>query len=277
MIQFPHAKINLGLSVISRRPDGFHDIETIFYPVPLYDVLEIVPAAETSLKITGLPVPGRTEDNLLLRAWQLVKAKRPFLPPLEILLHKNIPMGAGLGGGSSDAARFLIMMNSFFTLGLSESDLVAMASGLGSDCAFFLHNHSCIGTARGEKLEPVALDLSGYDLLLVHPGLAVSTAWAYGQIKPGAPRVPMKTLAALSPEKWKGSMFNDFEVPVFAAYPELAGIRNSLYGAGAVYAAMTGSGSTLFGLFAAGTCPDNAVDSHWFSRRLPAAAGSAIW
>ncbi len=277
MIHFPHAKINLGLSVVSRRPDGFHDIETIFYPVPLYEAIEILHSGEVSLTFSGLPVPGKVEDNLLIRAWHLVKKYRPSLPSLQILLHKAIPMGAGLGGGSSDAARFLLMLNDFLDLHLSPAQLNNLAAQLGSDCAFFLQDKPCYATGRGEILEPVATDLGRYDFLLVHPPVSVSTAWAYSRMKPAPPRFPLKETIQLPPEQWQGKLLNDFEGPVFGAHPELAEIKTQLYEAGALYAAMSGSGSTLFGIFNAGKIPAGALTGNIRQNILRNTPGRPIW
>lgn len=265
MISFPHAKINLGLSILSKRPDGFHNLETIFYPLPIRDVLEIVPAEETRFFPRGLEIPGERDENLVLRAYHLLKEKFPQTAALEIHLYKAIPMGAGLGGGSSDAAELLLLMNQFFELKISGGDLHAYALELGSDCPFFMQSAPCFVTGRGEILEPVPLDLSGYSFLLVHPGIRVETAWAFSKIKPAWPDYDLRKSILKPVYTWPGIIKNDFEKPVFNAHPSLKKIKEQLYTAGALYASMTGSGSTIFGIFNKGTLPvmdiENAVQT----------------
>ena len=249
MISFPHAKINLGLSIVSKRPDGFHNLETIFYPLPFRDVLEIVPSEEIRFHQTGLSIPGRSGDNLVLLAYQLLQEKYPQITPLEIHLHKAIPIGAGLGGGSSDAACIILLINQFFDLNISSKQLDVYAMELGSDCAFFMQSAPCIARGRGDILEPVPLDLSEYSFLLIHPEIKIETAWAYSKIKPVSPEYDLKESILLPIQKWVKTIHNDFELPVFEVYPGLRKIKEQLYASGAIYAAMTGSGSTIFGIF----------------------------
>ncbi len=256
MIAFPHAKINLGLSIISKRQDGFHNIETIFYPLPLRDVLEIIASKENCLFQTGLPVPGKKEENLVQKAFLLLKNDYPPLDGLDICLHKAIPMGAGLGGGSSDAAFALKLITRFFELPVSRENLARYAVQLGSDCPFFLQDSACYATGRGENLEPMPLDLSPWSFLLVHPEIRIGTAWAYSQIQPREPESDLRTIVQEPVETWKNRLVNDFEVPVFKAHPSLQEIKQKLYGAGALYASMSGSGSSLFGIFRKGQLPD---------------------
>jgi 4-diphosphocytidyl-2-C-methyl-D-erythritol kinase len=256
MISFPYAKINLGLSIVSKRPDGFHNLETIFYPLPLRDVLEIVPSAETAFFPSGLAIPGNPADNLVLRAFDLLKKNYPQIGNLKIYLLKAIPMGAGLGGGSSDAAYIIQLINRYYDLRISDRDLNAFALALGSDCPFFMQSSPCFASGRGEILEPLALDLSGYSFLLVHPEIRIGTGWAFSRIRPSLPNYDLKQSISKPIQYWKDTLYNDFEKPVFEAYPLLEKMKKQLYAAGARYAAMTGSGSTIFGIFAKGTLPD---------------------
>ena len=261
MIVFPHAKINLGLSIISKRPDGFHNLETVFYPVPLRDALEIVPADEYSFIQTGLKITGKQEDNLVLKACRLLEKHYPKIKPLEIHLHKIIPLGAGLGGGSSDAAEAIQLINRLCNLDISPGILSAYASELGSDCPFFMQSAPCFATGRGEILEPLSLDISNYSLLLVHPEIHINTGWAFSKIKPTLPKYSLKQSISEPVRDWIYTISNDFEIPVFEAHPQLQVIKNRLYEAGAIYASMTGSGSTIYGIFEKSAVPDIAFEN----------------
>jgi len=249
MIIFPNCKINLGLHILRRRPDGFHDLETVFYPLPLTDALEVLSDDKLQFASSGIPVPGNEQDNLCLKAWHLLKADFPDLPPVKIHLHKHIPIGAGLGGGSADAAFMLQMLNNKFRLGISEEQLIAYAARLGSDCAFFIRNKPCYATSRGEVLTPLELDLSRYSWLLVYPGIHVNTGWAFGQITARVPEQQLQQNILQPVEAWKELISNDFEAPVFSAHPVLGEIKEQLYKAGALYATMSGSGSAMVGIF----------------------------
>ncbi|WP_236652762.1 4-(cytidine 5'-diphospho)-2-C-methyl-D-erythritol kinase [Chitinophaga vietnamensis] len=249
MIVFPNCKINLGLYVTGRRADGFHDLETVFYPLPVNDALEVLPAPALQFSSSGIAVPGDAADNLCLRAFHLLQQDFPDLQPVQIHLHKHIPIGAGLGGGSADAAFMLQLLNNKFQLGLDEQQLIAYAAQLGSDCAFFIPNKPCYATGRGEVLEPIALDLSGYSFLLVYPGIHVNTAWAFRQMTPQMPAHPLKEMIQLPVADWKEVVKNDFEAPVFSAHPVLGSIKEKMYEGGAIYAAMSGSGSAVVGIF----------------------------
>ncbi|GAA0561327.1 4-(cytidine 5'-diphospho)-2-C-methyl-D-erythritol kinase [Chitinophaga japonensis] len=249
MVTFPNCKINLGLHILRRRPDGFHDLETVFYPLPVTDALEVLPAAEMQFQSSGIAVPGNAADNLCLQAWHLLKKDFPDLPPVNIHLHKHIPIGAGLGGGSADAAFMLQLLNKKFQLALSMEQLIVYAAQLGSDCAFFVRNQPCYATGRGEVLEPLALDLGGYSFLLVYPGIHVNTGWAFGRIRPGQPAQALRQSILQPVQAWKELIYNDFEAPVFSAHPVLREIKETLYGAGAIYATMSGSGSAMVGIF----------------------------
>ena len=249
MITFPNAKINLGLHITKKRNDGFHDIETCMYPIPVYDALEmIIDKKSTSFESTGIPIPGKPSDNLILKAFNLLKKDFPALPNLAIHLHKHIPMGAGLGGGSADAAYALKLMNNLFDLILDDFFLEEYAAKLGSDCAFFIENTPKIATGRGEILAPINLDLKGMHLVLVNPGIHIGTKEAYAGVKPSTP--PVKLEEVLNDKsRWKEELVNDFESSIFPNHPELAAIKQSMYEGGAFYAAMSGSGSSVFGLF----------------------------
>lgn len=249
MIHFPNCKINLGLSILAKRADGYHELETVFYPIALTDALEILPAATLSLNQSGIEVPGDPAQNLCLKAFHLLKKDFPQLSPVQMHLHKNIPMGAGLGGGSSDGTAALILLNKLFSLGLSDDQLIEYASQLGSDCPFFVYNKACHATGRGEVLKPIALDLAAYQIVLVHPGKHISTAWAFQQLTPHSKSKSIQSIIEMPIEAWKNHLVNDFEAPVFKAEPTLSSIKDQLYALGAIYASMSGSGSSLFGIF----------------------------
>lgn len=250
MIAFPNAKINLGLNIIERRPDGYHNIETVFYPIGLTDVLEIVPATgrETTLTTYGNTIDCPPEKNLVMKAYRLLARIHP-LPAVDIHLYKHIPDGAGLGGGSSDAAHTLTMLREMFALEIDDQQLAQMAAGLGADCAFFVYNRPMAATGIGEQLTPVQVDLKGKTLLLVKPDIAVSTAEAYAQVTPAQPRLLTSDVVMWPLQQWDGALVNDFEPSVFARHPRLWLIKTTLLDAGAQYAAMSGSGSTIYGIF----------------------------
>lgn len=248
MIAFPNAKINLGLNVVSRRADGYHNLETVFCPVRLADALEVIESSSFSFQITGIDIDGDPEKNLVVRAYRLLQNDFD-LPPVEIHLHKLIPTGAGLGGGSSDAAFMLKMLNSLFNLQLTVTQLERYAARLGADCPFFIGNQPAFATGIGDQLQPFPLDLSKYLLLIVKPAFSVSTAQAYRDVVPRIPAESLVALLKLPPQNWKESVFNDFEPSVFAQFPEIGQIKATLYRHGAVYASMSGSGSAVFGLF----------------------------
>ncbi len=249
MIAFPNAKINLGLNVVGRRADGYHNLETVFYPIDVCDALEFVPAEQTSLEIVGLPIVGDWEKNLVVRAFRLLQ--REFqLPELRIVLLKKIPMGAGLGGGSSDAAFMLKMLNEHFSLGLSAEDLEKRAAALGADCAFFVKNKPVFAEGIGNEFSPLLLSLTGWKLVLVKPEIHISTAEAYAHVACERWQTPLAEAIKKPISEWKNLIFNDFEASVFPQHPQLADVKQKLYNLGATYAAMSGSGSTIYGLFA---------------------------
>lgn len=253
MIAFPNCKINLGLSIVSKRPDGYHELETIFYPVGLKDMVEVIQTDNTHPSIdftnTGLAIPGYLNQNLCVKAYELLKKDFPSLPNVKIHLHKIIPMGAGLGGGSSDATAVLKLLNQLFNLGLKQKQLIDYAAQLGSDCAFFVHEKACHATGRGEILTPFNCDLSDYQIVLIHPAIHISTAWAFSQLTPGIKEKSIAEIVAQPIESWKDNLVNDFERPIIAAHPTIGAIKNNLYQKGAIYASMSGSGSSVFGLF----------------------------
>jgi 4-diphosphocytidyl-2-C-methyl-D-erythritol kinase len=255
MVSFPNCKINLGLYITNRREDGYHDLETVFYPVPVNDVLEIVSVAgrESNLHLSGRPVAGNKEENLVWRAYkQMQEAFGEQVPPLDVYLHKSLPMGAGLGGGSADGAFMLRLLNDFCKLDQFPEQLADYALQLGSDCPFFIYNTPQFATGRGEKMDPIQIDISGFSLQLICSQVHISTGKAFQMITPKAAPFDLRSLASLPVVSWKEYISNDFEAPVFAQYPQLADIKQQLYHQGAIYASMSGSGSTIYGLFPKG-------------------------
>ena len=254
MVSFPHCKINLGLNVIAKRPDGFHTIETCFYPIPWNDILEIIPSDKLKFDVTGLTIPGQAQENLCLKAYTLLK-KDFTLPPVHIHLHKLLPTGAGLGGGSSDGAFTFRILNEIFNLNLSIDKLSEYASILGSDSTFFLQDRAMMGSARGEVLSPIKLSLKGKFVVLVKPEIHVATVEAYAGVMPQIrSQFIQKIVEEIPLPNWKDFLVNDFEASVFKTYPQIKDLKDKLYQRGAVYASMSGSGSSVFGIF------DQAVD-----------------
>lgn len=272
MICFPNSKINIGLHIVSRRRDGYHDLETLFYPIGLKDALEIIPAkkgaispqtnpaelTETSASTTategyrffhtGIPIAGAVEENLVVKALHLVARERT-IPPIDIHLLKKIPSGAGLGGGSSNAAFMLQLLNNNFSLGFSKDELTGMAATLGADCAFFIRNQPALASGIGDVLEPFDLDLSGYFLLLIKPDISIATKEAYSLVAPKIPELSLREIVKKPVSEWKEWLKNDFEPVIFKKYPEIYRIKKQLYDLGAVYASMSGSGSSVYALF----------------------------
>ena len=256
MIIFPQAKINLGLNVVERRSDGYHNLQTVFYPVPLLDVLEVVPMEsdvpseeEYDLKLGGIAVEGDTRRNLVVRAYRLLKQERPELPRLHIRLYKRIPTQAGMGGGSSDGAAMLRLLNEQFRLGFTTPQLIDRAARLGADCPFFILSRPAYAEGIGEQLQPISLNLSGWHLGIVRPPIPVPTKEAFSLITPRYPDRNCRDIVTLPVKQWRGLLKNDFEQSVFALHPEIGQVKEQLYDLGAAYAAMSGSGSALFGLF----------------------------
>lgn len=255
-ICFPLAKINLGLNIVERRPDGYHNLETVFYPVPISDALEIQEMSQEfpsevdcDLKVTNISIEGDEQKNLVVRAYRMLKEEFPTLPRLHVHLWKGIPTQAGMGGGSSDCAAMLTLLNDCYDLGLSEQQLIDRAAKLGADCPFFIVNKPAYAEGIGERLEPISLDLKGWWIAVVRPDIPVSTKEAFSLIKPQRPAKNCRDIVDQPVETWRHELTNDFEQSVFALHPEIANIKQRLYDLGATYAAMTGSGSSLFGLF----------------------------
>lgn len=248
MIIFPNAKINLGLNIISRRDDGYHNIETILYPVKIKEALEIVEADELLFTSSGIHIPGSLNDNLCLRAWHLI-SKNVNLPKVHIHLHKQIPVGAGLGGGSADGAFCIRLLNEKFNLEFTASQMEDYARQLGSDCAFFIKNQPALASGKGDEFEPINLNLDKYFLVLVMPPVHVSTAEAYGRIKTDSKATSLAGLEVLPMEGWRDFLKNDFECPVFESHPVIKNVKDALYEAGALYASMSGSGASVYGIF----------------------------
>ncbi|MGI4883418.1 MAG: 4-(cytidine 5'-diphospho)-2-C-methyl-D-erythritol kinase [Janthinobacterium lividum] len=252
MLTFPNAKLNLGLYVTARRHDGFHTLETVFVPLPWTDALEILPAAPgqpTGLGLSGRPIPGAPDTNLCVRAYALLQADFPQLPPVQLHLHKVVPIGAGLGGGSADAAFALKAANELFGLQLSTEALENYARRLGADCAFFIQNKPVLAREKGDVFEEIHLDLAGTACAVVYPGLHVSTAEAYARIVPQVPAHPLRVALGAPIGTWRHTVANDFETALTPTYPVLAAIKQQLYAAGAAYASLSGSGSAVYGLW----------------------------
>ena len=255
MLTKPIAKINLGLNVVEKRPDGYHNLETVFYPVQIEDALEVYPMDpefpseyDCDLKVTNITIDGDEQRNLVVRAYNLLKADFPILPRIHAHLYKGIPTQAGMGGGSSDCGFMITLLNDMFKLGLSDQQMIDYAAHLGADCAFFILNRPCYAEGIGEKLQPIDLDLKGWYLSLVRPDIPVATREAFALIKPHYPEVNCREVVKQPVESWRDALVNDFEGSVFAVHPELGAVKDRLYELGATYAAMSGSGSTLFAL-----------------------------
>ena len=256
MINFPIAKINLGLNVVEKRPDGYHNLQTVFYPVPIKDALEVHVMDEAfpsdydcDLKVTNITIEGDEQRNLVVRAYQLLKQDFPTLPRIHSHLWKGIPTQAGMGGGSSDCAYMMLLLNQQFQLRLTDEQLIEYAAKLGADCAFFILSRPCYAEGIGEKLQPIDLSLSGYYIAVVRPDIPVPTKEAFSRIRPHYPAQNCRETVMQPVETWRDTLINDFEESVFALHPEIGNIKQQLYDMGATYAAMSGSGSALFGLF----------------------------
>lgn len=256
MTCFPIAKINLGLNVVERRPDGYHNLETVFYPVSIQDALEVQSmdaafpsSVDCDLKVTNLSIEGDEQRNLVVRAYHLLKQDFPQLPRVHAHLYKNIPTQAGMGGGSSDCAFMLRLLNEQYRLGLSQQQLIDYAARLGADCPFFILSSPSYAEGIGERLQPITLNLSGWHLAVVRPDIPVPTKEAFSFIKPQKPLKNCRDIVAQPVETWRYELTNDFEQSVFVLHPEIAAIKQRLYQLGATYAAMSGSGSAVFGLF----------------------------
>lgn len=266
MVIFPNCKINLGLNILQKREDGYHDIETVFFPLPFTDALEIITSQNvTQFKNTGISA-GENENNLCLKAYGLLKKDYPQLPEIDMHLHKVIPIGSGLGGGSADAAFTLLLLNKKYKLNIPESNLYGYALQLGSDCPFFLLNKPCMASGRGEMMEEINLSLLVYKILLINPGIHVNTKEIFQQISPAFPSKKIKEIIQQPVDTWKEELTNDFEKVVFTLYPEIEKIKESLYQHKAIYASMTGTGSTVFGIFDKYDAVDYPVEKGYFQK-----------
>lgn len=248
MIVFPNAKINIGLNVVSKREDGYHNLETIFFPVKLADALEFAEAEETSLSTSGIQMNGDPEQNLVLKAFRLLQSDFN-LPQLQFHLHKVIPFGAGLGGGSSDAAFTLKMLNNYFNLELTQQKLESYAAQIGADCPFFILNKPTFATGIGNKFHNIELNLADYGIIILKLDINVSTPEAYKNVIPRNPKFRLTEIIKTPVSDWKNLIVNDFEKSVFPKYPQIAELKQLLYDLGAEFASMSGSGSAVFGIF----------------------------
>jgi len=248
MIVFPNAKINIGLNVVSKREDGYHNLETIFFPVKLADAIEFAEAEETTLTTSGIQIDGDPEQNLVLKAYRLLKADFN-LPPLHFHLHKVIPFGAGLGGGSSDAAFTLKMLNEYFNLDLTQENLELYAAQIGADCPFFILNKPTFATGIGNKFHNIELNLADYEIVILKPDFFISTPEAYKNVIPRNPKFRLTEIIKTPVNDWKNLIVNDFEKSVIPKYPQIAELKQILYDLGAGFASMSGSGSAVYGIF----------------------------
>ena len=255
MIVFPNSKINLGLNILRKRSDGYHDLETVFYPIPLTDILEIIEnkhpedSPRMPFTISGFSIPEVPASNICAKAYKLLKRDFPKLPFIQMHLHKGVPLGAGLGGGSADAAFALKLLNEIFDLNISVKELMDYAAELGSDCPFFILNKPCFATGRGEILEEITLDLLAYKFVIVNPGIHINTGDMFIKLKPAIPEKSIREIIGQPIETWKYQLQNDFENLVFKQYREIVDIKDTLYEMGAIYSSMSGSGSTVYGIF----------------------------
>ena len=248
MVAFPPSKINLGLNVLSKRKDGFHDLETCFYPVPWTDIIEVIPANEFSFTSSGNVIPGKIEENLCVKAYDLLK--RDFdISPVKIHLHKIVPVGAGLGGGSSDAAYTLRLINQVLNLQLPNEKLKGYASQVGSDCSFFIQDHAMLGIGKGEIIEQIEVNLKGYWIVVVKPAIHISTRQAYTDVIPKIPAIKIKEIVQQPMNTWGGLLKNDFEESIFRKHGEIKEIKKQFELQGALYTSMSGSGSAVYALF----------------------------
>jgi 4-diphosphocytidyl-2-C-methyl-D-erythritol kinase len=260
MLSFPNCKINIGLNITHKREDGFHDLETIFYPIYNYkEALEIIEAKEFSIKTTGTNLQIDVEANIVTKAFRIIKNEYK-IPNIKIHLHKTLPFGAGLGGGSADASFMLQLLNKNFELNISEEQLLNFALQLGSDCPFFIKNKPMYAQGRGEIFEEINLNLAGKFICVITPNMHISTADAFKNIKPNIPKQNLKNLVEQPIQNWQDTIVNDFEKTVFIAHPKLTLIKKNLYANGALYASLSGSGSSVYGIF------ENEIDTHFLSK-----------
>ncbi|MCK4662199.1 MAG: 4-(cytidine 5'-diphospho)-2-C-methyl-D-erythritol kinase [Bacteroidales bacterium] len=269
MICFPNAKINIGLNILEKRDDGFHNIETVFYPIGLCDILEFIPIDKKSkhkyyFENTGIYANIIPENDLVIKTYNLLVKEKYHLPAIKIHLHKVIPLGAGLGGGSSNASFMLKYLNEYFRLNISEQKLKSYASKLGSDCSFFIDNIPCFASGRGDILKQIELNLSGYYIVLIKPDFSIETTWAYSQVKPKVPDTSLLELIKSPVTEWSNLLINNFEKVIVNKHPEIAIIKEKLYKSGAVYASMSGSGSAVYGIFSKKPDLKKLFNEHYF-------------
>jgi 4-diphosphocytidyl-2-C-methyl-D-erythritol kinase len=274
VITFPNCKINLGLNITSKRDDGYHNLETVFVPINVTEALEVIHADNSEKLVqyssSGITIYSEVSNNLCVIAYNILKKDFPAIPAIKLHLHKTIPTGAGLGGGSADGAFMLKMLNTKFNLGLSTEQLIQYALQLGSDCPFFIYNKPCFASGRGEIMEPIELNLSAYKILVVNPGIHILTNKAFSQIVPEKPSVSIKEILKHPIHTWKDVLKNDFEESVFRQYAEIKEIKESLYNSGAVYASMSGSGSTVYGIFEKSVIANVSFPKHYFVKETTA-------
>ena len=267
MIRFSNCKINIGLYVVQKRTDGYHNLATIFVPLPLYDVIEVIPSKQVVLHIHHQKIPGDKKDNTILKAYHLL-AHKYHLQPVQFDLLKNIPAGAGLGAGSANGAYTLQLLNDYFSLQISKKELGSLAASLGSDCPFFIENQPCYATQKGDDLAPIHIDFSNYTLVLVNPGIHIATPWAFSNITPKIPKYDLLNAIKEPIHQWKNSIFNDFEEAVFTQYPSIKNIKETLYNLGAIYASLSGTGSTVYGFFDKNRVPNFLFPSHYWVKEI---------
>ena len=274
MIIFPNSKINLGLNILRKRSDGYHDLETVFYPIPLTDILEIIEnkhpedSPRMPFTISGFSIPEVPASNICAKAYKLLKKDFPKLPFIQMHLHKGVPLGAGLGGGSADAAFVLKVLNELFDLNISVQQMMDYAFELGSDCPFFILNKPCFATGRGEILEEISIDLSAYRFVIVNPGIHINTGDTFANLKPIIAEKSLRHIINQPIETWKNDLQNDFEKIIFKKYREIVDIKDTLYTIGAIYASMSGSGSTVYGIFNKEQKLSLNFPDHYFVRKL---------
>jgi 4-diphosphocytidyl-2-C-methyl-D-erythritol kinase len=268
MVVFPNAKINLGLTILNKRDDGYHNLVTFFYPILIKDVLEIIVSDKFEFTTSGISIDAVTDENICIQAYQLLKKDFSQLPAVKMYLHKTIPLGAGLGGGSADGAFTLKLLNQKFELGLTNGQLINYSLQLGSDCPFFILNKPSFATGRGEVLEEINLDLSNYKIIIINPRIHIPTGWAFTQITPSMLSKNKKEIIQQPLDTWKEELMNDFEKPVFKKYPEIKSIKEELYHQGAIYASMSGSGSSVFGIFKKETIINYPLPGNYFIKEL---------
>lgn len=267
MVSFPNAKINIGLRILGKRPDGYHELQSLFYPIVLKDVLEVIPhqSEEILFSQSGLTVKGNPSDNLCIKAYHLIRSAYPHISGIAVHLLKHIPMGAGLGGGSADGSFMIEILNQLFGLKMTLEEKLSFASKLGSDCPFFIHNRPCLVSGRGEIITPFEQSLTDYSIFLIHPGIHINTAWAFRSLSTFSEPTDLTSILTQPVISWREWLFNDFEKAVFEAYPEIGSIKKQLYECGAHYASLSGSGSTVYGIFPKNMLPSIEFPANYFT------------